>query len=155
MPRKSRFSKDHYGAALLILMGLGALMEGIRYHVGSPNRMGAGFVPVVLGTILALVGVAIAVTAGPDAPPTDELHKPHPPEWRGWSCILGGVIAFVVFGVYGGLVPATFASVFIAALGDRKNTVKNAFWLAMLMVVFGVLIFSYGLRLQLPLFTWG
>ena len=155
MPRKSRFSKDHCGAALLILMGLGALMEGIRYHVGSPNRMGAGFVPVVLGVILALVGVAIAITAGPDSPPTDELHKPHPPEWRGWFCILGGVLAFVLFGVYGGLVPATFASVFIAALGDRKNTVKNAFWLAMLMVVFGVLIFSYGLRLQLPLFTWG
>ena len=96
MPRKSRFGKDHYGAALLILMGLGALMEGIKYHVGSPNRMGAGFVPVVLGVILALVGVAIAVTAGPDSPPTDELHKPHPPEWRGWFCILGGVIAVVL-----------------------------------------------------------
>ncbi|MEJ0045599.1 MAG: hypothetical protein WDN04_05275 [Rhodospirillales bacterium] len=43
------------------------------------------------------------------------------PEWRGWICIVASVLAFVVLGKYGGLLPATFAIVFIAALGDRDN----------------------------------
>ena len=75
-------------------------------------------------------------------------------EWRGWGCILAGVVAFVVFGQYGGLVPASFASVFIAALGDRNNTWKNAAMVAAVMVAFGVLVFHFGLSLQLPLFRW-
>ena len=41
-----------------------------------------------------------------------------------------GVIGFVVFGVYGGLVPATFLSVFIAAMGDRTNGIRGAVLLA-------------------------
>ena len=77
------------------------------------------------------------------------------PEWRGWICILGGVIAFVIFGVYGGLVPATFASVFVAALGDRQNNVKQSALLAAALTVFCVIVFHYGLKLQLPLFQWG
>ena len=62
---------------------------------------------------------------------------------------------FVLLGAYGGLVPATFASVFIAAMGDRKNTWKSAALLGVVMVVFGVIVFHYGLRVQLPLFAWG
>jgi hypothetical protein len=53
-------------------------------------------------------------------------HKPRPPEWRGWLCICSSIVAFAVIGKYGGLLPATFAIVFIAALGDRQNTLLNA-----------------------------
>jgi hypothetical protein len=52
-------------------------------------------------------------------------------------------------------VPATFGSVFVAAMGDRKNTWKTSLLLSIAMVVFGVLVFHWGLRVQLPLFTWG
>ena len=77
------------------------------------------------------------------------------PDWRGWACILGGVIAFVVLGAYGGLMPATFASVFIAAMGDRQNTVKGAAILSAVLTVFCLVVFHFGLSLQLPLFQWG
>jgi hypothetical protein len=147
-----RFNKDRVSAVLLIVLGLGIVAEGLTYRMGTLTRMGAGFIPVVLGTLLALVGAAIGITAEPgdfgDA-------KTHPTEWRGWLCILGGVFAFVLFGVYGGLVPATFAAVFIAAMGDKGNRVRDAALLAIGLVFAGVLIFSYGLHLQLPLFAWG
>jgi hypothetical protein len=65
------------------------------------------------------------------------------------------VLAFVGLGVYGGLVPATFAAVFISALGDKSNSWRDAALLAAGLAVAGVLIFSYGLHLQLPLFNWG
>ena len=147
-----RFNKDRVSAALLILLGLGIVAEGLTYRMGTLTRMGAGFIPVALGVLLALVGVAIGLTAEPgdfgDA-------KTVPTEWRGWLCILGAVFAFVGFGVYGGLVPATFASVFIAAMGDKGNRVRDAALLAAGITVAGVLIFNLGLTLQFPLFAWG
>ena len=153
------WTKDRIGALLLIVLGSAVLLVGLGYRMGSLNRMGAGFIPVVLGVLLILVGLAIGVTA---APAGRSMTNPLPgeghhggPEWRGWGCILGGVLAFVVFGMYGGLVPATFASVFIAALGDRQNTVKGAAVVSAIITVFGAIVFHYGLRLQLALFSWG
>ena len=161
MPRPKSLGKDHYGALLLLALGAGVLALGLGYRTGSLNRMGAGFIPVVLGALMMLVGVAIGVTAS--APGQREMVNPLPghgthaggPEWRGWLCILGGVVAFVVLGQYGGLLPATFASVFVSALGDRNSTVKGSALLAAALVVFCLIVFHYGLSLQLPLFQWG
>ena len=50
--------------------------------------------------------------------------------------------------------PATFAAVFISALGDRTNSVRDAALLAAGITIAGVLIFSLGLKLSFPLFTW-
>ena len=120
--------------------------------MGDLTHMGAGYIPVVLGVLLGLAGIAIAVTAGPndfgDA-------KSKPTEWRGWLCVLGGVVSFVVLGGHGGLVPATFASVFIGALGDRGNSVAQSALLATAITVAGVLIFNVGLSMTFPLFAWG
>jgi len=59
-----------------------------------------------------------------------------------------------VLGQHGGLVPASFASVFIAAMGDRGNGARAAATLAALLTVLGVIVFHYGLHLLLPLLAW-
>ncbi|MEO7116047.1 MAG: tripartite tricarboxylate transporter TctB family protein [Caldimonas sp.] len=146
------FNKDRVGAGLLILIGAGIAGQGLTYRMGALTRMGAGFVPVVLGTLLMLVGVAIGVTAEPGDFGT---AKTMPTEWRGWLCVLGGVVAFVVFGSHGGLVPATLLSVFIAAMGDRTNSIRDAIILAVGVTIAGVLIFVYGLSMTFPMFSWG
>jgi len=145
----SRMNKERYGAALMILIGAAATLQGGDYRIGSLRHMGAGFMPVVYGGLLTAVGVLLAFTAkrGPDA-------AGHVPEWRGWLCIVAGVFAFALLGAHGGLVPATFVAVFVSALGDRQNTLRDAALLALLMVAAGVLIFRFGLHIQLPLFTW-
>ena len=51
-------------------------------------------------------------------------------------------------------VPASFVSVFVAALGDRGNSVRAAAGLAAAMTAFGVVVFHYGLHLLLPLLAW-
>ncbi len=147
-----RFNKDRVGAGLLILIGAGIAGQGLTYRMGALTRMGAGFIPVVLGTLLMLVGLAIGVTAEPGDFGT---AKTMPTEWRGWLCVLGGVVAFVVFGVYGGLVPATLLTVFIAAMGDRTNSIRDAVILAVGVTVAGVVIFVYGLSMTFPMFSWG
>ena len=148
----ARFNKDRLSGGVLALLGIAIAGQGIGYGVGALTRMGTGFVPVVLGTALALTGVAIALTANGNTPGEADSR---PTEWRGWSCILGSVLLFVVLGSHGGLVPATFASVTLAALGDRDNSLRDALLLATAITAAGVAIFSYGLGMIFPLFTWG
>ena len=149
-----RFTKDRIGALLLLVLGACVTVTGTTYRIGTLNHMGAGFIPVTLGVLLLGVGAAIGLTSAPPKPPSPSDPKPLPPEWRGWLCILGGVAAFVVLGEYGGMMPAIFASVFISAMGDRKNSVRDAALLALAMAIAGALIFSWGLHMQLPLFAW-
>ena len=136
------------------------LFRSVGYGVGTLRSMGSGFFPVVLGALLALIGTALLFSAGrapggaSDEPPAEMAHLAGPVvQWRGWLCILGAALAFVVLGEHGGLVPASFASVFIAAMGDRGNGVRAAATLAALLTVAGAIVFHYGLQL-LPLFTW-
>jgi hypothetical protein len=162
--RLASFTKDHAGGALLVACGIGVVVAGLGYHVGSLRQMGSGFFPVVLGALLALVGVALLATtplagegdaAGQQAADVEHAHLRGPVvQWRGWLCILGGVGAFALLGAHGGLVPASFACVFIAALGDRRNTARAAALLALAMTAAGVLVFHVGLRVLLPLFAW-
>jgi hypothetical protein len=148
-------NRDYYGGGLMLLFGLGAIYEGMSYRIGSLVRMGPGFFPVALGVILALIGVAIMLGARADASAVAEKEENLRPEWRGWICISLGIMAFVLIGQYGGLVPATFAVVFISALGDRQNTIKSALILSLVMCVVCVAVFWYALQVQFPLFRWG
>ena len=146
-------NKDYYGGALMIAIGLAAIIQGRQYPIGTLSRMGPGFFPVALGAILAFTGLAIVVSARFAARKAEETALP--PEWRGWLCIGLSIIAFVVLGRYGGLVPATFAIVFIAALGDRQNTILAATVLALSIVVICIAVFWWALQMNFALFAWG
>ncbi len=51
--------------------------------------------------------------------------------------------------------PATFAIVFISALGDRQNTIKSALDAGARDRRGCVVVFWWALQMQLPLFGWG
>ena len=160
----NKWTKDHVGGALMLATGVAVVVAGLGYDVGTLREMGPGYFPVVLGALLAAIGVALLAStrrAGAGAegaepqPPAEMAHLAGPVvQWRGWLCIVGGVLSFVVLGEHGGLVPASFVSVFVAALGDRGNSWRAAAGLATVMTVLGVVVFHYGLHLLLPLFTW-
>jgi len=154
----NRLNKDHLGAALVIALGAAVLVLGLSYETGTLRRMGAGFLPVVFGVLMMAVGLVIGLTSAltPASAASESTVRPRfEPQWRGWSAIIGGVVAFVVLGRFGGLVPAAFFSVFIAALGDRENTLRSAAGVAAVVSAFAVAIFHYGLHVQLALFQWG
>lgn len=157
--KPSNFRKDYYGGALMTVIGLTAAYVGYGYRIGTPSRMGPGFFPLAIGLLLAFTGVLIALSARADGAPGGGApghgHGHGMPDLRGGICIIASVLAFLLLGVYGGLVPATFAIVFISALGDRGNSVFQAFMLSMAMCLIAVIVFWWALQLQLPLFHWG
>lgn len=147
--------REAWASGLLFTLGLGVALQSNSYSIGSMARMGPGFFPLMLGMLLMFLGLVCLFSSGLSANENEDEEDIGPPEWRGWSCIVGGVIAFIVLGNYGGLVPATFALVFISALGDRNNTWRSALALSVFVTIIGVLIFSWGLELQFPMFRWG
>jgi hypothetical protein len=143
--------RDFYAGTLLIVFGCIAIIGARQNPFGTLMHMGPGFFPTVLGVILILLGLLVAGLAGASLHEPDRI-LPERPEWWGWTCIIAGPIAFMIFGEYGGMAPATFACVFISALGDRTATWKSSFVLALGITVFGCLLFSYVLKIPFPIF---
>lgn len=148
---ESKRTRDCIAGALMFALGIYAAYQGGSYRIGSLGSMGPGFFPVTLGVALALIGIAIIVAA-----PSEQATEPVAvePQWRGWLCILGGIVAFLITAKHLGLLPASFTVVFISAFADRQNTVKDAFVLALAVVVVCYFVFWWGLRVELPLFRW-
>jgi putative tricarboxylic transport membrane protein len=143
--------RDFYAGTLMILMGCGVVVQARSYNAGTLMHMGPGYFPTLLGVILALLGVLIlgtAVAAGPER----ERILPERPEWWAWACILSSPLFFIYFGIHGGLAPATFACVFVAAMGDREATFKGSFLLALGVTICGTFLFTYVLKVPFQAF---
>lgn len=147
--------KDFLAGGLVTLIGLAAALQGWQYDFGTLIEIGPGFMPVTLGVLMMIVGLAIAFTGAA----SNDVETADPPaarpSWVGWSAILAGPLLFILLGRLGGLVPATFACVFVSALGDRNSTYKSSFALAAGVTVLGVVLFSIILRVPMPMLQWG
>jgi Tripartite tricarboxylate transporter TctB family len=156
MIEKTR-GRDYAGGALMIMLGAFATWKSTSYDIGSLTDMGPGFYPALVGILLGLTGVGIMLR-----PKRGEAERAPKVEggseridWRGWLFILAGIASFIVVAKQAGLLPATFAIVFISAFGDRTNTLKSATILALAISVVSVVVFWWALQVQLPLLKWG
>jgi hypothetical protein len=146
--------RDFYAGLLMICFGLVMALKGPTYRLGTLMHMGPGFLPTALGALLICLGIAIGGAALGVPEGEDENIFPENREWFAWACILLSPVAFMLFGAFFGLAPGTFACVFVAALGDRGATLKSAVVLSAVVTVFGVALFSYVLKIPMPILTW-
>ncbi|VGO10894.1 Tricarboxylate transport protein TctB [plant metagenome] len=137
------------------------LLEAYSYQIGTLARMGPGYFPMLVGVFLVGLGLLVPFAPDPDelleevhAEP-DATQPTRAERLRGMACIAAGILLFIVLGHYLGFVPATFALVFTAAMGDTSNTIRSAAVLALAMAVFGAVVFTWALQLQFPMFRWG
>ena len=147
--------RDYYAGALMIVIGASAAFIGAKYQVGTLTKMGPGFFPTCLGVLLVAMGILIALAAraggGGSHGMIDSLHAVNAnPDWRGWGCIIGSVFSFIILADTVGLAAATFSCVFVGASGDRESTVKGSAALAFGITAFAIFLFSYILRVQIP-----
>lgn len=145
--------RELFSAALMLFVGIGTTVGSLNYDMGTLVRMGPGYFPLILGVVLMFFGALVLIT--PSNSDDSEMKLPAKRQIMSWLIIVTGIMAFMVLGKYGGLVPATFVLIFVAALADRSNSLVAALTLAALVTIAAVVVFHFGLQLQFPLFTWG
>ena len=143
--------RDRLAGAALALLGFATAVQSWGYGTGTLLQMGPGFFPFALGCLLAMLGLLVVATTSSAGAAPGATRRP---EWRGWGCIVGGMVAFLVLGHFTGLLLATFACVLISALGDRSIRWREALILSSGVTLFGVIVFSYLLGIPMPLFRW-
>ena len=140
--------KDLAAGAVFAGFGLAFAVTSATYDIGTPLRMGPGFFPLVLGTVLVVLGVLIAISGYLAADRSEIGTVP----WRALALLLSAIFFFGFTVRDLGLVPALFVSVLLAALAGRHAKVVPSVVIAASLTALSVLIFVYALQLRLSLF---
>jgi hypothetical protein len=141
--------KDFYSGLMFLAVGLAFAIGATNYPIGTAVRMGAGYFPLILGGLMAVLGLIILLgslrAANPGEPVSAFAYTP-------LLLILGAIVLFGVLIQPLGLVGATIVLVIVGALGGGEFHLKEVAVLAVVLVAMAVGIFYYGLGL--PFHLW-
>lgn len=149
--RVSINKRDVLASGLLCLLGLAAVLQVSASSVSRISGIGAGVLPVLLGSLLMFVGI-LWLFDSRLSPDEDEGVDIGVSKWRGSCGVVSGVFAFMLLGKYGGLLPAIFALVYITVLGDRRHTWRSATLLATAATSVAALILAFNPQFSLVMF---
>ncbi len=144
--------RDLIAGVLLASLGLFvALYAASHYTVGQASRMGPGFFPVALGWVLVGLGIIIALLSFRKA-----VHVLQPPAFalRALIAVPTAILVFSLLVNRLGLVPATMALTFIAVAAEHPYHLRRTAILAICLSLIAWLIFTVGLSMTLPAFTF-
>ena len=148
--------KDFFSGLMFTVIGVAFAGVSSTYTLGSGARMGPGYFPLVLGVLLAGLGIVIALRAfasGPeDGDPVGRFA------WRPLVFIIAANLAFgaCLGGLPSiglpplGLVLGIFILTFVASLASDEFNAKEALVLSVVLSAFSYGAFIKLLNLQLP-----
>jgi hypothetical protein len=142
-----RPGKDFFAGLLFIAFGALAVAIGRGYPLGSAARMGPGYFPVLVGSLLLLVGIVVAARGlSTKAAGVGRLAiKP-------LVLVLGAVLLFAATIEELGLAVAILGVVVVGYLANTRRRPVELIVLALVLTAASVLIFYYGLKL--PFKVW-
>ena len=151
---KIKSQKDFFAGLMYLVVGGAFAWGATSYTVGKASRMGPGYFPLLLGSILALIGAFILFKSM--VVDTEDGEKIGDIAWRPMGYIIGSNLAFGVLlgglpsiGVPAmGLIAAIFALVFIASRAGDVYKVKEVFILSVVLAILSYLAFIKLLNLQ-------
>jgi hypothetical protein len=141
-----RNPKDFGSGCLFAGFGLVALVLGATYPAGTAARMGPGYFPRALGVILIVLGAILILKSLRTNGARISL-----PTLKPLVVVLGSVLLFGLTVVPLGLVLATVLLVLASSVASHEFRWKEATIASLILAVFVVAVFSYGLKLQLPI----
>ena len=145
---------DFFSGVMFTAVGAAFAVGATTYNVGNGARMGPGYFPLMLGVLMAILGVAITFkslvfeTAG-----GDKIGK-----WA-WTPLVYIIAANLIFGVLLGGLPSIklpamgmiagiYALTFVASMAEAGWKVKNTFVLATVLAAGSYVAFVLVLKLQ-------
>jgi hypothetical protein len=149
---------------MFAVVGVAFAWGATTYNVGSGARMGPGYFPLMLGILMAVIGLAIMFTGLTVETEDGELIGKW--AWRQVAYIIGANLAFGVLlgglpsiGVPAmGMIIAIYALVIIASLAGSEFELRKVLVLATVLAVGSYVAFIWALKLQIqvwPTFITG
>ena len=148
--------KDFFAGLMFLLVGLAFAWGAGSYSVGTGARMGPGYFPMVLGVLLAGLGLIVTLTAlvveTPDGDPVGSFA------WKPLVFIIAGNLVFgaSIGGLPSiglppmGLIFGIFALTFVSSHAGDEFKFKEVLILAVILSVFSYAAFIMLLKLQFP-----
>ena len=148
MERRRSFP-DVLAGGIFVLIGGAFVVGSLSYELGTPLRMGPGYFPLLVGAVMAVLGLAIVLKG---------LIAGEVPSFGvvPWRAIVVIVLALLFFGftVQGlGFVVASAVTAGLTTLASPRVRPLPALAVAVGLTVASTLIFVVGLQLRIPL--WG
>jgi len=161
---KIKSQKDFFSGLMFTVVGVAFAWGATTYTVGSGARMGPGYFPLMLGILMALIGLGIMFT-GLSVETTDG-EKIGKWAWKQVVFILGANLAFGILlgglpslGIPAmGMIIAIYALVIISSLAGHEFKLPSVLVLATVLAVGSYVAFIWALKLQIqvwPTFITG
>ena len=146
--------KDFFSGLMFMGVGVAFAWGATTYKVGEGARMGPGYFPLMLGVLIAILGIAITFkslvveTVG-----GDKIGK-----WA-WKPLVYIIAANLLFGVFlgglpsiklpaMGLIAGIYVLTFVASMAENGWKIKNTFILATVLAAGSYIAFVLVLKLQ-------
>ncbi len=141
--------KDFGSGLLFVLAGIAGLVLTSSFEFGSTAEPGPGFFPVVLSTILVLIGIAVALgVLLRDANPISAVAV------RPFVLITCAVIVFALCIERFGLMPSVFVAAIVASFARANYGWSHRILAATGLAVFSALLFIGALNLPVALWSF-
>ncbi|MEN9721370.1 MAG: hypothetical protein RIT13_2075 [Pseudomonadota bacterium] len=153
---KIKSQKDFYSGLLYTVVGAAFAYGATSYNIGTGARMGPGYFPLLLGSILAIIGGVILLKALVVETPTGDRIGSW--AWKPLSFIISGNLLFGVLlgGLPSiklpamGLIVAIYGTTLVVSMAGDKFKLKEVLILATVLSVLSYLAFIVLLKLQFP-----
>ena len=141
--------RDFWSGLMFLLVGAGFAIGATNYSMGTSARPGAGYFPLGLGVLTALLGAIILFKSL-----TIETEGGDPIGAIAWRPLIVIVVAISVFGVLlprlGMIITIPILIVITSIAGDEFGW-KGVLINSIVLTLFSWLIFVAGLKLTIPL----
>ena len=153
---KIKSNKDFASGLMFMGVGIAFAWGATSYNVGTGARMGPGYFPLLLGILLAIIGLVITFKAMTvETADGDKIGKW---AWKPLFFILAANFAFGILlgGLPGlgipamGLIVGIYALTFISSLAGNEFNAKGVFVLATVLAIGSYVAFVWALKLQFP-----
>lgn len=153
---KIKSQKDFWSGLMFMVVGIAFAWGATNYTIGEGARMGPGYFPLMLGILLAIIGVFITfealVVETEDGEPIGSWA------WKPLFFIIGSNLIFGILlaglpkiGIPAmGLIVAIYALTFVASLAGEEHKTKEVAVLATVLAIGSYLAFIVLLKLQFP-----
>lgn len=122
------------------------LIFGLQLPLGTPARVGAGFLPVLGGGLLLVLALVILAQdlLRPSGKKVDSVN------WRGLAAITGAVVVFGVCLTTLGMVLTTVLSVLVAGMAQKPFRPLETLAVGAVLALASVGIFIWGIGMLIP-----